>query len=419
MDADLLLFCVLPCLSVLLNPTNDVYIQFGILFILMFALEKFDQDKTFVYAYVPTVLAISDAILSRASCHSVVIENIWSRHPMLQIFLRSIIPASLPWLFSDFAFRCTASFIHLKPSIVSTYKVSILGVSWICCFLLGIRSRRKILKAAIQYSLPIAANDISTSDERNWGSWNNQQCRNWIVFNYRGRIKNMSEDDLYKILGIFKKERICGEALKLLQKDDFVAMGLSHGDSALIASDIINLTSRYPSQKRENSTTIDLEEWLGKKIGQTSIKPPNLNPAEVFDINGTSLNSLISANDNPVLDENDVLPSHTHLEHFAKEISANDIDPNLIKSMPPNVREIASRRPDLVRALFSQKKQSESKDKSGLRIAATENLEQSEAENDVADNLTNVVQQDEWSSESRHEHEEMIGLLRRRRNNIV
>lgn len=427
MDADLLLLSVLPSLSVLLNLTtikhqrgqDDMYIQFGILLIIIVSLERFDQDKRFGYAYIPTVLALSDSILSRASCHSVMIENVWSRRPILQIFLRSTIPASIPWLYLDFAFRTKESFFLLEHSITTTYKLSIFGLSWLCWFLLGLRSRRNILKAVLQFSLPIATNDISNPDERNWDSWDNQQCQNWIMFNYRRRMKYVSEDDLYRILGIFKNERICGESLKVLQKEDFVAMGLSHGDSALIASDILSLNSRYPRQKQENLTTIDLEEWLGKKIGQTSIKPPKLDPAQVFDMNGTSLNALCVDDDNKVLDESGAIQLHTNMDHLTEDISANVIDPNLIDSMPPNVREIASRRPDLVQALFSQRYRSVSEGESGLQAASEEDIEKSEVEGDTFDDHTGGIEQDEWSSENRREHEEMIGLLRRRRNNIV
>jgi hypothetical protein len=179
------------------------------------------------------------------------------------------------------------------------------------------------------------------------------------------------------------------------------------------------LNSRYPRQKQENLTTIDLEEWLGKKIGQTSIKPPKIDPAQVLDMNGTSLNSLCVADDNQVLDESDAVQLHTNMDHLTEEISVNAIDPNLINSMPPNVREIASRRPDLVQALFSQRYQSASKGESGLQEASEVDLEKSEVESDTCDDHTDGIEQDEWSSENRREHEEMIGLLRRRRNNIV
>ena len=425
MDADLLLFC-LTSWSVVLNLTTikhqrgqeELYIQIWILIVLIFSLKVFHNDESFGNAYVPNLLAISDALLSRASCHSTVVENIWSRRPVLQICIRSIVPASLLWIYSDMAFRTKSALILFGPSMVDTCKITIFGVSWLGCFFLRIQSRRKLLNTALKYSLPLATNDISHPDERNWEYWNNLQCRSWIIFNYHGRILNMSEDDLYRILGIFKKERICGEALKFLKKEDFVAMGLSHGDSALIFSDILNLTSRYPSQKRENSTTIDLEEWLGKKIGQTPIKPPPLDPTQVFDINGASLNSFAAGDQ--TRSENDYIPSDTDLESIPEDMKLKEIDPDLINSMPPNVREIASRRPDLVRALFSQRQLSGSNAKSGLQLESTDNLHHFGLEDGTLDNPTNEIEQDDWSSmNNRHEHEEMIGLLRRRRNNIV
>ena len=140
----------------------------------------------------------------------------------------------------------------------------------------------------------------------------------------------------------------------------------------------------------------------------------------MFDINVASLDSFHTTADDQARRENDCITSDADLESIPEEVQLKEIDPDLINSMPPNVREIASRRPDLVKALFSQKQLSESNTKSDIQLKSIESLHHFGGEDGNLDNLSNVMEQDEWSSmNNRHEHEEMIGLLRRRRNNIV
>lgn len=416
----ILLFCALPSASVLLNLTtikrdkHEVYYQLITLFLLSFTYAHFDEEEESMLPLIPVLVALLDEIASRSSSHPLMVF-IWHRRPIFQLSVRSAIPSSLVLLYFYLASKHLVVTTQSDYTLYDTYKFLVFGVSWLSCFLMNLRERRKKLKIiGLKSSIPSAVYDLQKPNDRNWDNWTNDQCLNWVAYNYRERTPNMNEDELHFILNVLKKERIHGMTLPFLQKEDFVSIGISQGDAAFLFCDISKLTSRYPSQIHRdnlNSIDIDLDKWLGKKIGQTPDHSVEDGPTQLQEFKAESLEMddevVKNAFDLLTSDNDDNLPESEFSIAQDKLVSIDEIDRCTIDSMPPNIKEIASRRPDLVRALF-QKHQP-------LKQNLPENsIKVSIEDASIYESALIEHEHDDWQTDSQSE---MLGLLRRRRSN--
>ena len=115
------------------------------------------------------------------------------------------------------------------------------------------------------------------------------------------------------------------------------------------------------------------------------------------------------------------LPEYQHpqVDDIATPTSAgldsglNSTPPGLseefLKSMPPNVRDIAKRRPDLVKSLMQQTPSSSNNRDTGLRLDSNGGSTSNES----------LVVIDEEIGDWQEDNHEMVGLLRRRRSNAA
>ncbi|GFH53227.1 predicted protein [Chaetoceros tenuissimus] len=321
-------------------------------------------------------------------------------------------------------------------------------------------------------------------DERSWEQWSTNQVLQWISCIYTSENSSvhasrhssnikLGDGDLDDILDIVSRERIHGACLPALNMNDLRSFGMSYGEAMVLLCEISELMQQFPPTKVYHATSgysirgvesassnrnshdgIDLDEWLGRKNLNSEqpapqpmlqVQAPQFPPQpQVNTVGNSSSQAGTSSNIHKDLIEmrlaeikaksgisNDiespVPPPSSTLQTQQPPIDINNIDPKILETMPPGVREIAKRRPDLVQALIQNKQEQMKHDANKLSPIREESTNQG---------LDGVIDQDMDSIEAMEYHEdhfgedgmdeeygfgsddfndEMVGLVRRRR----
>ncbi len=291
-------------------------------------------------------------------------------------------------------------------------------------------------------------------DERNWEYWSTPQFIEWVKYNFRDRCDDVDGDTMDHLLEAIRSQRIQGATLAHLEVEDLRCIGLSFGDSMMLFHDICDLIHNYPSRSRHwdtrrsrdhiynnrrednrdsTNTGIDLDAWLGKKIGQTKVVTEEEEDdeddveenmrAQVYDPREETATIQKSSNEHASarLPSTDGTGSSAG-PAFAKGTFGNvQLDEELLKAMPPNIREIAARRPDLVQALMASRSDNDSRipNDAGPFLKTDKSLElrNRDDKNEMEHDLYSVEEENDesggWFSGESNSHE-MLGLLRRR-----
>ncbi len=265
----------------------------------------------------------------------------------------------------------------------------------------------------------------------------------------------IDEEVMIQTLSILKTQMINGSALPYIKVGDLVAMGINYCHSiflqvnfqSLIASESRNMNGSENGNRKGDG--IDLEQWLGKKIGgnndiennndnddnhdhaPTSL-PKQFNDAkEIMSSKfGVELPELKESLGGSEMDQSPPIPrmnptnvarksAMTSMASMTSNEGPSDVqlDPDLLNSMPPNIREIASRHPQLVQAILLEKRQALNVENSTNQRKKTIRFEMDEeADDDVklAPPSFDDYDDEEMGDFEYSEDHEMIGLLRRR-----
>ncbi len=395
-----------------------------------------------------------------------------TRNPVLKIGLKSTLPTSLTLVYAS------VIMIKLRPTVMQEHQIlqhqfTIFIFSWATYTTLSYLKRRKshaALTGNVAYPMGRSFNDERLKpDERNWEYWSTSQFMNWVKYNFRERCDDHHVDDVDTIdhlLEVIMSQRIQGATLPHLGVDELRSIGLSYGDSVMLFRDICDLIYNYPSRtrhwdtrrsldraynnnRRQESkdpakTGIDLDAWLGKKIGQTEVvteedddddDEEESTRAQVYEpreakapIQKESSSEYASASAQS--------PNTDGMLASLRSASAQgtpgnvQLDQALLNAMPPNIREIASRRPDLVQALIASKNSNgidtSSHNPNGAGTVTGPFKSDKSLEGAGIGNNPNVMEHDLYSIEEEIDDEssgwfgaesnrhEMLGLLRRR-----
>ena len=353
--------------------------------------------------------------------------------------------------------------------------------------------------------------DLSLN-EKDWESWTNSDLIAWVKLLYKKQTQTLDSmtglngykndyrnkpqrdvahggvqieiDDevLLQTLTILREQMINGSVLPHIQVNDLVAMGIKFSYSIFLHVRIQKLIHSEPrnmnpyERDSESGDGIDLEKWLGKKIGgsyeksishsdsdQESDSEEYHNESKIPQHAGlhdpTSLpqvsgaNDIMSARFGVELPELKVPPgidmkqSSTPIPRVnataagkksalkpqsTKSASQTipSLDPNFLQSMPPNIREIASRNPELVKALhdkflFEKNQAFEAQNVTSTREkmvrfqmdGGDNDVVQSEGLNDY-DEEAGEFENSNYDNKNMNDFDdEMVGLLRRRSTN--
>ena len=295
----------------------------------------------------------------------------------------------------------------------------------------------------------------STRKFLQWVTYNHLEKKKHFQIGKSDNDNDNDGDELQCLLDLLEGERINGESIPFIQLDDLRSMGVSFGQGIVLLKQIQDLLRKYPSksqqmpfpqsqtsgmQQNQNSgeDEIDLDAWLGKSKSETAArtearaedaKKAETNylissageneskmKAEDFmnDRFGTSIqisgvqsddfseqSCFTSVGTNPTGIEEQ---SSSHLPKSSvtsNESSIFGIDEAFLSTLPPNVREIAERRPDLVNSLMSN-------------AEPAVNHAQSLSSNEPLQVIDEEIGY--WQEGQGPKNQEMVGLLRRRKN---
>jgi len=455
-------------------------------------------NVTIAISYVPPFLSIMDTFLSQTAFFSDFSPRIRAAPAPapaggrgckfmdhVKLWFRSLIPTSLILTY--------ASLVMIKISISSfqermKIQAAIFGFSWLFFVELYYWRRKKFLGVAAATgsagTSTIMAIGTSTHltdhDERNWERWNTHEFLDWTKHKYIQFNNEVDEDDLANFLMMIQSQRINGASLPYLGIREFRSMGISHGNAVMLFHSLSVLMQQYSSSSRTTKSYrfsdshahahagagesqsqsqnyhegIDLDAWLGKKIGQppprnddsddeenNDIQPPPPPPPEAFAFSNISAtkkeqsdfqesNNLGLSNypnnlrgDDHRATNVDSLgaapPQAAQSNGFGSGMAStststeSQFDESLLSAMPPSVRDIAARRPDIVQALLAKKQQSIPEVKAGLfpideEAGDGDGGSGSREELDLEENVDT-----DWNS-GQFNTTEMMGLLRRR-----
>ena len=324
-------------------------------------------------------------------------------------------------------------------------------------------------------------------DERSWEQWSTNQVLQWVSCIYTSEHSSvhaskhssnikLGDGDLDDILDIVSRERIYGPCLPALNMNDLRSFGMSYGEAMVLLCGISELMQQFPPTKVYHATSgysirgaesgpsnrnshdgIDLDEWLGRKnlssVAQQpapqpmlQVQAPQFPPQpQVNAVGNSSSQAGASSNIHKDLIEmrlaeikaksgisNDIespvpRPAPSTLQTQQPPIDINNIDPKILEAMPPGVREIAKRRPDLVQALIQNKQEQMKHDANKLSSIREESTNQGldgEIDQDMdsieameyhEDHFGEDGMDEEYGFASDDFNDEMVGLVRRRR----
>lgn len=287
---------------------------------------------------------------------------------------------------------------------------------------------------------------------------------------------HVDEDTIIHILETIRLQSLNGSILPYVEVHDLVVMGIEYIHAVFLHSNFRALIdSSRPSRNhnftnKENEkvgTGIDLDEWLGKKTGsspssgskvddfknheeqeriQDNIQematlpqydhvngimaakfgmelPQVTHPGSGSDVipvpipsSKTGYRSIktVERNTSSTSKTNDISSASPP---FSRDSNINELDQNLLAQMPPNIRNIACKHPDLVMAMQEKLlSQSSQEIRPNTRRNKMVRFKDDNFEDNVAPEDEEGEEYTGWN-ESTVDADEMVGLIRRRRFN--
>eukprot|EP00554_Chaetoceros_debilis_P000110 CAMPEP_0194096858 /NCGR_PEP_ID=MMETSP0149-20130528/57565_1 /TAXON_ID=122233 /ORGANISM="Chaetoceros debilis, Strain MM31A-1" /LENGTH=288 /DNA_ID=CAMNT_0038782857 /DNA_START=543 /DNA_END=1406 /DNA_ORIENTATION=- len=252
---------------------------------------------------------------------------------------------------------------------------------------------------------------LTDHDERNWERWNTHEFLDWTKHKYIQFNNEVDEDDLANLLMMIQSQRINGASLPYLGIREFRSMGISHGNAVMLFHSLSVLMQQYNSSSR-TTKSYRFSDSHAHAHAHAHAQPPPRNddsddeenndiaapppppPPEAFAFSNISAtkkeqsdfqesNNLgLSNYPNNVRGDDhratnvDSLgaapPQAAQSNGFGSGMAStststeSQFDESLLSAMPPSVRDIAARRPDIVQALLAKKQQSIPEVKAGL-----------------------------------------------------
>lgn len=425
---------------------------------------------------------------------------------------------------------------EIASDFVNHWQVELLPwfiILWGLFTLWAIKRRREIIKKPVirKYSdsLPYQFGSLSQNDnehhaiESGWRKWTTAQLLSWVRDVYyeqmlhqnqnssradyfqhatsnnikyhrnendlqtRNQIRiDIDDDTLIHIMETIKKQRLNGSVLPYVTVEDLVTMGIAYSHSVFLYTRFRKLIDAIAANDLNGRSTdreqsIDLDEWLGKKISGVHHKSSSVSNKpndDCFDGEGTEYEDDVQTTNSSSQQYDHVkdimmdkfgleLPqlknpnATTHQSTITKPSSGNSnystnqtnlksssptavdfnygpfestpkLDQKLLDAMPPNIRDIASRRPDLVMAMQEKFKSTKSQAVQPMNIIKRDRTvrfkdeELDDGKLASTEASLNVEYDDEEGSDEFQSHklgynetieeaDEMLGLLRRRR----
>ena len=330
----------------------------------------------------------------------------------------------------------------------------------------------RIISNSLPLSIPSEQTEtVSNVNEREWHNWNTRDTLDWIQSNLGGGTLSQTSHEEYEtkreILLLLRVQRINGQALAYMTVERLCAMGLTFGDSVNLHSKIQVLMNPYSNPRSTTASScgyyesssnnneevhIDLDEWLGNKKKD----PPRNDPVPSDDVadepvdNGIhapchhlsekdwtatpKIESAMELSDRigvpfiqSPMQSHAKLPMHPNIvneDTIRSSVTENHIDPKVLEQMPPNIREIAMRQPQLVQDILMNKRKSSGPDGGFRNTPGTKSFktsadtaEQSPGRKHVHTKKTVSFALDATIAEDDESvGEEMVGLLRKRRS---
>ena len=394
----------------------------------------------------------------------------------LKTMLQSSIPSSLLLLYTTVSMKILQLGIHEEDKIFWQWASFVAG--WIFCTVGSLARKRRLtggMSTLHSNSFVGQANQhhFAVPDERGWEHWSTQKFLQWVIFTHASKpsINSNSQavddaDELQVLLDVLEEERMTGESIPFLQLDDLRAMGISFGEAIGLLTQIQCLLHKYPSrnqsfqhhhisragvptypqENRNSGDGIDLDAWLGNKDQQNGSRRGDAADKLGPDGNENAMQQakdfmsdrfgielpIVMNNDNPgqkklpPADSADAykVEAKKPPPSFAKSsvIKKNEvrktyfdgIDEAFLNAMPPNVREIAQRRPDLVKSLMSNVPADIPL--KGQRLMAVKDDNDTAHSSLYTDEPLEVIDEEIGYCQEQPKNQEMMGLLRRRRN---
>ena len=354
-------------------------------------------------------------------------------------------------------------------------------------------------------------------NETDWQDWNTNQLLDWVrdklfqeqshsncnttispnhydcysssPYNQRDASRQKSkirvyidDDAIVGILETIREQGINGSILPYIQVQDLITMRVGYIHAVFLCVKFRNLMDTANINDSSNDTVdehnkgvgIDLDEWLGKKVGENQLLTgKNLDSNHDIEHNHDNMdfmNNNVSHYDSAkeIMSEKfgmelpqvrqmpdqlpDPIPSMESNEHLPmtqsqfiskptkpvasaastasttlnnKNQSQIKLDQSLLNSLPPNIREIASRNPDLLMTMMQKKVLSEKpRSKQDVEFeTVTKDRVVRFSDGDVEEKVGSLKTPEDYDEENNDAHgtsidesDEMVGLLRRRRN---
>ena len=259
----------------------------------------------------------------------------------------------------------------------------------------------------------------------------------------------VDDDVIIDILQTMMVQEINGSILPYIQIQDLVNMGIRYAHAVYLFKSFRLLMERNTQanmMKLEHDgegVGIDLDKWLGKKIGavQSSHQEDESNDVfspyppygEVKDIMSRKFGMTIPQAKTPgkTMGETSALPESLLRSYMSPLMATSnqnvsghtelELDEKFLDEMPPNIREIAERNPEFVMAM--QQKISHEKNQPLQSTSYSQRERKVRFQDDIVQETESDFEEDEINEEGYGtkntivDLDEMVGLLRRRRVN--
>jgi hypothetical protein len=237
--------------------------------------------------------------------------------------------------------------------------------------------------------MPVVTSTVNLStmnlDECHWNQWTRSQVLQWI--------SNLDDDWRSTVCSLLAPEGITGSVLKGMTTDDLRSMGVSYGDARRLVNHIHQLISTYPDRNQSSGGHQEdiLQGWLGDELPQVSTYPdqpvksfmhetegfneetiqkakdlmkerfgfelPEIrvtNPEEALESNigGSTRGSQERSDDGEDLGPPIGDTARTTREELS-DVAQTASPLDLLSALPEHIREIAIRKPELVKALWT------------------------------------------------------------------
>ena len=284
--------------------------------------------------------------------------RIFFQYLNLKMILKAAIPATIVllyatiWIQLEINMKMGMSNGYRNLMNGEQWQQTIFFITWFATIVYYTLQRRRIIKSLkIHNSDSSSSNDfysqsgmgVGMGDKKKWEHWSTEEFLSWVVSIYRiemhqrrrghghghghgsganqisygdtshtdmdmdnNTTTTMDESDIIEIVAILSQEKIHGGCIPFLQLNHLRSFGISYGAAVIMIKGMEELTGVSAAARMQSQSYpgvggglgdedgIDLDEWLGRKIGE--IKPPTSTHDKLYNVDDPAiLAEVISA----------------------------------------------------------------------------------------------------------------------------